>query len=70
MEQLKALSERMRNAGLREELQASATAPQKSFDTIDRPTRQDRTLKSRLDAIAHDLLSHNTVEEEASAGNL
>jgi len=57
-------------ASLREEFRASATAAQKSFAAIDRPTRRHRTLKTQLDAMMHDLLSHNTVEEGASAGNL
>jgi len=57
-------------AGLREELRASATAARKSFDTIDKPTRQHRTLKTQLDAIAYDLLIQNNIEEETSIGNL
>ena len=55
---------------MREELRASVTAARKSFNAIDGPTRRDRTLKTRLDAIAHDLLIHDDVEEETSIGNL
>lgn len=57
-------------ASLREELHASATAAWKSFAVIDRPTRQHRTLKTRLDAVADHLTSHDTSEEGASPDNL
>jgi hypothetical protein len=55
--------------GLREELRVSATAARKSFDPMVKPTRQDRALKIRLDAIVHDLLAQESIEKETSIGN-
>jgi hypothetical protein len=55
---------------LRQELQASATAAQKSFGAIDRPTRQQRSLKTQLDAISDRLRSDNDASEGASTKHL
>jgi len=53
-------------ASLREELRASASAGQKSFGAIERPTRQHLSLKTQLDVIIDHMGRHNDVTESPS----
>lgn len=54
---------RMTEAKVREELTSSLAAAHRSFDAMDRPTRQDQVLKQKLDAIEQNLAGDGSVEQ-------
>lgn len=53
-------------AKLREELKVSVAATRRSFGAMERPTRQDRALKKKLDAMEQNLLGTGVTNNEGA----